>query len=126
MLEKMLIKCDQNCSACNLNCEIREKEPELNLNHLFEDVSNQLQLFTYTNVVKSLTSSISLLRDDEASQMIFIADCIGPHVKYLLQKAKIDKAKKDLVASNLNGFLYHIADKIILKSKKNLGGTNAN
>ncbi len=114
MLDKRLIKCDQKCFNCNFDCEIREE----NLSGLFEDISKELQLFTSNNVIKSLIPNIHLLKDDEGSQMIFIAECIEPHVRFLLQKAKIDKIKKDLIASNLNGFLYHIANQVISKNKK--------
>ncbi len=119
MIEKKLIKCDQNCSICDIvDCEIREKPLQTNLNDLFKDVSNKLHLLTSNNVVSSLISNIHLLRDEEADQMIFIAECIEPHVKFLLQKAKIDEVKKNLIISNLNGFLYYVANEIIFTNKK--------
>lgn len=120
MIERKLIKCGEKCSMCDIvDCEIREKAQQTNLNNLFENVENELQLLTSNNVVASLISSIHLLRDSEADQIMFIAQCIEPHIKFLLHEVKgIDEAKKTLIISNLNEFLYHIANEIICTNKK--------
>lgn len=119
MIEKRLFKCDQKCNLCDLSCDARTSNFSLeDLNSMYKNTLDSLKLFDSNSaLIKTLISTISLLRDTKGAQVTYIKSCIKEYIIDLLKKPIIEKDNKAFIQIHLDGFLRYTANQIIELSK---------